>query len=632
MKWPTVCTTPSSVARHCRALLRSCARQSFLNVGKQLHAATITGGLLTLPNTFLRNVISHMYAACGDVFSARKLFDEIPTTDKDTVDWTTLMDCYCRFGSPLDALSLFVNMRREGIFVDEITMVSVFGACAKVGNNVFGIQGQVCMIKQGLGFCVKARNASMDMFVKCGLMDDAVKVFAEMTERNVVSRTVLLWGLVKWEGLEKGKKLFDEMPERNEIAWTLMIAKYVEYGITRDAFKLLKEMLFDFGLRLNFASLCSLLSACAQSGDVLMGKWVHSYALKEIVDAGKDIKLCTALLDMYAKCGRIDSAIKVFNSMHKRNVVTWNAMLSGFSMHGNGPLVLNMFNNMLEEVKPDDVTFTAVLSACSHSGLVDQGRELFYSLESVYGIKPSMENYGCMVDLLGRSGHLEEAEALIRGMPMSPNEVILGSLLGACRVYRMQELGENLVQKLVQMYPHNTEHHVLLSNMYASSGKSEKADSLRKDLRDRGIRKVPGISTMYINGQIHQFTAGDKSHPHINEIYLMLDEMIWKLKLAGYVPDISSQILSGGGDDDTNEQEEKERALLSHSEKLAVCFGLISTKVGTPIYIFKNLRICKDCHTAIKLVSRIYSRDIVIRDRNRFHSFKLGSCSCSDYW
>ncbi|KAL0350858.1 UNVERIFIED_CONTAM: Pentatricopeptide repeat-containing protein, mitochondrial [Sesamum radiatum] len=206
-------------------------------------------------------------------------------------------------------------------------------------------------------------------------------------------------------------------------------------------------------------------------------------------------------------------------------------------MHGKGAMVLEMFDQMLEEAKPNDVTFTAVLSACSHSGLVDEGRQLFYSLENVYGIRPSMENYACMVDLLGRSGRLEEAEAVIRGMPMRPNEVVLGSLLGACNVHRMHELGNAL------------------------------------DLRDKGIRKVPGISTMYINGKIHQFSAGEKSHPRINEIYLMLDEMIRELKLAGYVPDTTSQIISGGGsgggDDDTNEQEEKERALLSHSEKLA---------------------------------------------------------------
>ncbi|KAL8475734.1 hypothetical protein ACS0TY_028409 [Phlomoides rotata] len=551
MRWPIMSTTPSSLARHCRALIRSCARHSLLEEGQKLHGAAITTGLLILPQLFVGNVITQMYAACGDVISAHKLFDEIPDSYKDTVDWTSLMECYSRGGSALDAVKLFVVMREQGVLIDDIAMVSLFSTCAKVGNSAFGVQGHGCMIKMGLGFCVKARNAAMDIF----------------------------------------------------------------------------------GLFLNSTSLRTLLTACTQSGDVVMGQWVHSFSLKANIDASTDVKLGTTLLDMYAKCGRINAALRVFKSMRSRNTITWNAMLGGLAMHGNGSMALDMFSEMLEEVKPDAVTFTALLSACSHSGLVDEGRKLFYSLENTFGTSPSMENYACMVDLLGRSGYLDEAEAVIRSMPMRPNEVILGSLLGACRVYRRPEVGAHLRRDLFQMHPANTDHHVLLSNIYASSGFPDEADSLRKDLKDRGIRKVPGVSTMYINGQIHQLCAGDKSHPQINEIYSMLDEMIRTLKLAGYVPDTASQILSDGRwDDDVNEEEEKERALVCHSEKLAVCFGLISTKAGTPLYIFKNLRICQDCHSAMKIASKVYDREITVRDRNRFHSFKNGLCACGDHW
>ncbi|KAL3624011.1 hypothetical protein CASFOL_032827 [Castilleja foliolosa] len=632
MKWPTAYTTPSSLARHCRAVFRSCARHSSLDSGQKLHAAAVTAGLLTHPSLYLRNVIMHMYAACGYLSHAHKLFDEIPLTHKDTTDWTMLMDYHSRAGSCSDALNLFVFMKRYGVLIDDITIISVLSNCAKLGNSVFGVQGHACMIKSGLDYCVKARNAAMDMYVKCGLIGDAKTLFDEMSLRNVVSWTVLLWGVIKWEGLEKGQNVFDEMPERNEIAWTILISRYVENGFIKEAFSLLTEMMFGFGLRLNSSSLCSLLSACTQSGDIVMGKWAHSYALKA-TPYNTDVKLGTSLLDMYAKCGRINNAIKVFNSMTTRNVITWNAMLGGLAMHGKGAMVLNMFDKMSDEIKPNDITFTAVLSACSHSGLVETGRNIFYALENnAYGLKPSMENYACVVDLLARSGHLQEAEDIIRRMPMRPNEVVLGSLLGACNAHKQHEIRDRVVQDLARMYPNNTDHHILLSNMYALSGKPDKASSLRHDLRDRGIRKVPGISTMYINGQVHRFSAGDKSHPQINEIYHMLDEMILKLKTSGYVPDFTSQILSGSMDDDMNVQEEKERALLSHSEKLAVCFGLISTKPGTPLYIFKNLRICRDCHSAMKIVSKVYDREIVIRDRNRFHSFKDGFCSCSDFW
>ncbi|KAG6398348.1 hypothetical protein SASPL_139806 [Salvia splendens] len=630
MRWPISPTTASALARHCRALIRSRAQSSDISGGHKLHAASVTSGLLTLPQLFVGNVLMQMYAACKDATPARKVFDEIPLSFKDAVDWTTLVDCCSHDGAALDALTLFVSMRREGIPIDHIAMVSLFGTCTKVGNIVFGIQGHACMMKMGLDFSVKSRNAVMDMYVKCGLMDDAKMVFDEMPERNVVSWTVLLWGVLKWEGLERGMKLFDEMPERNVIAWTIMIARHVENGLIREAFDLVAEMVFSCGFCLDSSSsLCSILSSCTQSGDVAMGRWVHAYALKATTDASTDVKFGTAVLDMYAKCGRIDTAVRVFKSMETKNVITWNAMLGGLAMHGKGAKALDMFNQMVEEIKPNDVTITAVLAACSHSGLVDEGRRLFDVLENTFELRPSMDNYACVVDLLGRAGCLQEAEAVIRAMPMRPNEVVLGSLLGACSVHRAHDVAERLLKDLTRMHPHNTEHHVLLSNMYALSGKMAKAHSFRKDLRNRGIRKVPGISTMYVDGKMHQFAAGERSHPRINEVYLKLDEVIGRLKMAGYVPDTSSQIISG--DEDGNE-EEKERALVSHSEKLAVCFGLMSTKAGTPLCIFKNLRICRDCHSAMKMVSKIYGREITIRDRNRFHKFKNGGCSCSDYW
>lgn len=625
--------TLSLLAHHYRNLFRTCARCLALDVGKKLHASIVTTGLVASQNTFLRNAILHMYAACGSVHSARNMFDEIPHSYKDTVDWTTLMGCYARGGLPLDAHNLFVDMRKSDVLIDEFTMVVVFLASAKLGCEQFGVQGHGCMVKMGFSSSIKACNAVMDMYVKCGLIGKTKRVFNEMGEKSIVSWTVVLEGVVKWEGFENGRLLFDEMPERNEVAWTIMIAAYIENGLTKEAFGLLREMVFESGFELNFVTLCSWLSACAQSGNVLVGKWVHVYALK-MIEHEIDIMVATALINMYAKCGRIDDAFRNFKVMNRRNVVSWNAMLSGLAMQGKGDMVLDLFGQMIREVKPDDVTFTAVLSACSHSGLIDQGRYFFYSLESTYGIKPSIEHYSCVVDLLGRAGHLEEAESIIRGMTMPPNEVVLGSLLGSCSVHKNLELGECLMKELVQMYPDNTEYHVLLSNMYSLAGKNDEANSIRVVLRSRGVRKVPGMSSIYVGGQIHCFSAGDKLHPQSQEIYMMLDEMIRKIRLAGYVPDTACQKFSGSDDGEYYGygQEEKEQALFSHSEKLAVCFGLISTQAGMRLYIFKNLRICQDCHSAMKIVSKVYNREIVIRDRNRFHCFKLGTCSCFDYW
>jgi pentatricopeptide repeat protein len=599
----------------------------------KLHATIITTGLSISPQSFLHNALLHFYSACGNTTYARQLFDTIPNSHKDTIDWTTLMGCYARHGAPRNALFLFVEMEKQGVGVDDVAVVCVFNACARLGDFEFGVQGHGCVVKMGLGASVKACNAVMDMYVKCGMLGEARRVFEEMEEQSVVSWTVILDGVIKCEGVGSGRVVFDKMLERNEVAWTIMIVGYLERGFINEGFKLLSEMVFGCGFELNYVTLCSFLSACAQSGDVVMGIWVHVYALKTM-DKELNIMVGTALVDMYAKCGRINAAYKVFEHMPRRNVVAWNAMLSGLAMHGRGKAVLDIFPLMVEDAKPDELTFMAVLSACSHSGLVDEGCQYFHEIEAVHGITPTIEHYACVVDLLGRAGRLEEAEILIKEMPMPPNEVVLGSLLGSCSVHGKLELGERVLQELVQMDPHNTEYHILLSNMYALAGKQDKANSLRQILKNRGIRKVPGMSSIHVHGQVHQFCAGDKSHPQTTNIYIMLDEMIRRLRVAGYVPNVASQVFSGcdSREGNADELEEIEQALFSHSEKLAICFGLISTRAGSPLYIFKNLRICQDCHSAIKMVSDIYNREIVVRDRNRFHCFKNGSCSCFDYW
>lgn len=523
-------------------------------------------------------------------------------------------------------------MRQRSLTVDGVAMVCALNACARLGDVKVVTQCHVGVVKFGFLKCVKVCNSLMDAYVKCGgggLVGEAKRIFEDMEERSVVSWTVVLESVVKWEGVENGRVVFDEMPERNEVAWTVMLVGYVGNGLTKEAFMLLEQMVFGCGCGLNCVTLCSVLSACAQSGDVSMGRWVHAYGLK-MMGWDMDVMVGTSLVDMYAKCGRINAALVVFENMSRRNVVTWNAMLGGLAMHGKGKVVVDMFPSMVEEMKPDAMTFMALLSACSHSGLVEQGWKYFKELESVYGIMPEIEHYACMVDLLGRAGHLEEAEVLVRKMPVPPNEFVLGSLLGSCYTHAKLQLGERIMQVLVQMDPLNTEYHILLSNMYALFGKVDKANSLRQVLKKRGIKKVPGMSSIYVDGRLHQFSAGDKLHPKTARIYIMLDDMICRLRLAGYVPNTSSQVLFG--DDCTEALEEVEQVLFTHSEKLALSFGLISTVSGAPLYIFKNLRICQDCHSAMKIASDIYKREIVVRDRYRFHSFKQGSCSCSDYW
>ncbi|KAF5748976.1 Pentatricopeptide repeat (PPR) superfamily protein [Tripterygium wilfordii] len=539
MKCPVQLDLLSFTTRHFRSLLRTAS----LSTGKKLHAVVITSGVGKDPNTSLPNAFLHFYASCGASRSAHNLFAQIPQTNREVADYTALITCLAREGRTKDAIFLFLEMRERVARIDEVAIVCFLGICSKLSDVVMGRQGHGCLVKMGFGGCVKVCNAVMDMYGKCGLMDELRRVFEDMEEKSVVTWTVLLNGAMRCEGVESGRIVFDAMPEKNVVAWTIIIAGYVGNGFVREAFVFLCEMVLQQGLGLNYVSICSILSACAQSGDFAVGRWIHVYALKDVGNK-MNVMVGTALVDMYAKCGKINMAQKVFDFMLQRNVVTWNTMLSGLAMHGQGSLVLDMFQRMIKEVEPDDLTFTAVLSACSHSGLVDQGWHYFYNLQSLYHITPKIEHYACMVDLLGRADCLDEAKALIKRMPMPPNEVVIGSLLGSCNVHGKLELGECILQELVEIDPYNTEYHILVSNIYALAGKQDKSNALRQVLKNRGMRKIPGISSIHVNGQLHQFSAGNKSHPRTQEIYLLLDDMIRRLRLAGYVPNTSSQVIS----------------------------------------------------------------------------------------
>lgn len=629
----------ASLSSYYRSILRDCSRAASLREGRKIHALLIKNGIGASPSAFVNNALLHLYAACADTHDAHQVFEQIPQSQRDVVDWTTLIACYARNSMPGEAMRLFHSMEREaGVRPDEVTMVSLFSACAQLGDALTGAQAHLHMIKTGLPFTVSARNASMDMYTKCGRMSDARRMLQEMSCPTVVSWTIILTGMLKWEGISSGRRMFDEMPEKNEFAWTVMIAAYVESGFPREAMSLLSQMLqFSRGnfafLPLNHVTLCSVLSACTTSGDLTMGRWIHAHVIKTSSRTEKDehhVRVSTALVDMYVKCGRMDVARRLFDRMTCRNVVTWNVMLSGLAMHGQARAALQLFTQMPLEAKPDDITFVAILSACSHSGLVEDGRRYFRVLGPEYGIVPKVEHYACMVDLLGRAGLVEEAEALVREMPIQPNEVVLGALLASCSLHGKLPLGEHLLKELVQMDPLNTQYHVLLSNMYASVGRRGESDALRQELAERGVRKTPGMSCIHVDGQVYWFSAGDKSHPQSKQVYAMLDEMIWRSRKAGYVPVTAVRRSFNRRTDD--DEEEDELSLFSHSEKLAIAFGLRSTRPGLALCIFKNLRICRDCHSFVKIISNIFQREIIIRDRNRFHCFKHGSCSCSDYW
>lgn len=329
---------------------------------------------------------------------------------------------------------------------------------------------------------------------------------------------------------------------------------------------------------------------------------------------------------MYSKCGRVEIARKAFARMKEKNVMSWTALIRGYGMHGRAKEALEVFHEMIgAQVKPNYVTFISVLNACSHSGLVDEGWHWFNVMLHEYGIEPGIEHYGCVVDLLGRAGYLQRAYDLIQRMKVEPDFVIWGSLLGACRVHKNVDIGEVSAQKLFELDPDNCGYYVLLCNIYADAERWEDVDRVRAIMKSRRLVKTPGFSLVELRGRVHMFLVGDQEHPQHKKISEFLEEISVRLREAGYVPNVVS-------DSHDVEWEEKEMFLRVHSEKLAVAFGILNSGPGTTVQVIKNLRVCADCHTAIKLMSRVVDREIVVRDSKRFHHFKDGSCSCGDYW
>ncbi|KAH7572387.1 hypothetical protein JRO89_XS04G0247400 [Xanthoceras sorbifolium] len=480
------------------------------------------------------------------------------------------------------------------------------------------------ILKLGLESDAFVHTSLINMYAQNGDLDSARLVFDKSSLRDAVSYTALISGYASKGCLDDAKQLFDEMPVRDVVSWNAMIAGYAQHGRYQEALAFFQEIRNE-NIMPNESTMVTVLSACARLGALDLGKWIHVYIDKNFQKLN-NVSLWTSLVDMYAKCGNIEAAQQVFNAMDSKNVASWNAMISGLAMHGNANKALKLFSRMISEgFKPDDITFVGVLSACNHAGLLDLGRQYFSSMIEDYKISPKLQHYGCMIDLLGRAGLFDEAEALMKTMEMKPDGAIWTSLLGACRDHGRVELGESVAKHLFELEPENPGAYVLLSNIYAGAGRWDDVARIRTRLNDKGMKKVPGCSSIEVDSVVHEFLVGDKVHPQSKEIYKMLDEIDTLLEKYGFVPDTSEVLYD-------MDEEWKEGALSYHSEKLAIAFGLISTKPGTTIRIVKNLRVCGNCHSATKLISKIFNREIIARDRNRFHHFKNGSCSCNDYW
>ncbi|XP_068649074.1 putative pentatricopeptide repeat-containing protein At3g11460, mitochondrial [Aristolochia californica] len=575
-------------------VLKSCVTLSFPSCGSQIHGHILKTG--SHSDTFVLTALISFYSKTVSLSSAQQLFDEISGSDccfnNDFLlpCYNALIAGYTASFRTFDALSLFQHMRQANVSYNSITMLGLVPCISSPSHLSSGMAIHACNVKCGTNLDTSVGNCLLTMYAKCGSIDLA-------------------------------RFLFDEMPRKELISWNAMISGYSQNGHANCVVELYREMVSS-GVQPEEVTLVGVLSSCAHLGASGVGRQVEDYIAMSRF--GFNIFLTNALINMHARCGELVRARELFNEMPEKSLVSWTAIISGYGIHGHGEDALGLFEEMIRSgIQPDGVVLVSVLSACSHAGLTERGLLHFKTMERCYGVRPGPEHYACVVDLLGRAGRLNEALDLIKSMQVRPDGAVWGALLGACKIHKNVELAEFAFDHVVELERTNIGYYVIMSNIYTEAESFEGIARVRMMMRERGLRKEPGCSYVEFKGKIHLFLVGDRSHPQAKDIYNMLA-----------VLETSVSELCKIKCHDTGQKEADDILDLTgvHSEKLAIMFGLLNTNSGTKILVMKNLRVCGDCHSFIKAVSKIANRVIVVRDATRFHHFEDGSCSCNDYW
>ncbi|KAL6840206.1 hypothetical protein ACP4OV_030016 [Aristida adscensionis] len=541
-------------------------------------------------NVMSWNILLGGYIKNGDLGTARKLFDEMPK--RNVATWNAMVAGLTNSGLNEESLGFFYGMRREGLQPDEFSLGSLFRCCAGLRDIVSGRQVHAYVVRSGLNRDMCVGSSLAHMYMRCGF-------------------------------LEEGETVLRALPSLNSVSCNTIIAGRTQNGDSEGALEYFC-MMRGAGVEANAVTFVSAISACSDLAALAQGQQVHAQTIKTGVD--KVAPVMTSLVHMYSRCGCLGDSEKVAFGYNGSDLVLCSAIISAYGFHGHGHKAVDLFKNMMTAgAEPNEVTFLTLLYACSHSGLKDEGMECFELMTKTYGLQPSVKHYTCIVDLLGRSGHLDEAEALILSMPVRPDGVIWKTLLSACKIQKNFDMAERIAKRVIELDPNDSAPYVLLSNIRATSSRWEDVSEVRQNMRKHNVRKEPGVSWVELKGQVHQFCTGDKSHSRQREIDECLEEMMGKIRQYGYAPDMTMVFHD-------MEDEEKEASLAHHSEKLAIAFAFLSLPEGVPIRVMKNLRVCDDCHVAIKLISKVTGREIVVRDVSRFHHFKDGECSCGDYW
>ncbi|XP_057416070.1 pentatricopeptide repeat-containing protein At3g12770-like [Lotus japonicus] len=578
---------PSSVTMV--RILKACGESGLKKLGTCAHGFLLALGLGN--DVFVLTSLVGMYSNVGDTNSASLVFNSM--CSRNLVSWNAMISGYVQNGMVPESFALFHRLVQSGAGFDSGTLVSLIRGCSQTSDLQNGKVLHACVIRHGLESNLVLSTAIVDMYSKCGSTKQATIAFGRMEKRNVVTWTAMLVGLSQNGYAEDALKIFSQMQEEN--------------------------------VAVNSVTLVSLVHCCAHLGSLKKGRSLHAYLIRH--GYAFDAVNMSALVDMYVKCGKIHSAEKLFNNgFHLKDVILCNSMIMGYGMHGHGHHALGVFDRMIgERLKPNQTTFVSLLTACSHSGLVEEGKSLFHCMERDHNIKPSDKHYACVVDLLSRAGRLEEADALVKQMPFKPSTDVLEALFSGCRTHKNINMGIQIADKLISLDYLNTGIYVMLSNIYAEARRWESVNHIQRLMRIRGLKKTPAYSLIEVGNKVYTFFAGDDAHPGWEEINQFLENLRLEVEASGYVPDTSCVLR------DVNESM-KVKLLWGHSERLAIAFGLLRTPYGSSIRITKNLRVCVDCHSVTKHISKVVKREIIVRDANRFHHFVNGECSCNDYW
>ncbi|KAF9604552.1 hypothetical protein IFM89_007673 [Coptis chinensis] len=556
-----------------------------LNLGQQIHCFVVKMNFSW--NVFVSNALLDFYSKQDMIMDASKLFNEMP--EVDGVSYNVIITGYAWKGQYKASLDLFKELQRTGFDRKQYPFASMLRVAATLPNLQMGKQIHTQAIVTSALSEVQVENSLIDMYAKCGSIEDAKMIFGN----------------------------------GNTVSWTAMISSYVQKGLHEEGLKLFSEMRRD-GVSMDQATFACVLRSAGIVASLGFGKQLHAFIIR--LGFISNVFAGSALLDFYANCGSIKDAIQTFNEMPDRNVVSWNAMIGAHARNGDGNATMRSFSEMVQsDFQPDSVTFLSILSACSHCGLVKEGLQYFKAMTHTYKVDPRREHYSCMIDLLGRGGWFDELENFMVQMPFEPDEVMWSSVLHSCKIHGNQELAQKSADRLFNMELRDAGPYVMMSNIFAAAGKWDDVGRVKKSMRERGVKKVPAHSWVEIKQKTHVFSSNDKMHPQMDAINRKLKELAKDLEKEGYKPDTSCYLHNV-------EDNIKVESLMYHSERLAIAYALISTPPGSPMVVMKNLRACADCHAAIKIISKIENREITVRDSSRFHHFRDGLCSCGDYW